>query len=264
VTVVGLWECGKLVAPLPDTPLNQHTVLILAGSGEQLASFEVFAARKEKNRCPVVILGGGRVGRAAGRVLAERGVDYRIVERNPERIRNKQHYVLGNAAELEVLTKAGVMEAPTVLVTTHDDDTNVYLTIYCRRLRPEMQVLSRATLERNVSTLYRAGADLVLSYATMGASAIFNHLHENRVQTIAEGLSLLRLVVPESLVGRTLKEARIREQTGCSVVAVKTGSECDVNPDPERPLPASAELLMIGGLEGEESFLTHFGNGDES
>ena len=151
------------------------------------------------------------------------------------------------------------MEASTVIVTTHDDDTNVYLTIYCRRLRPEIQILSRTTLERNVSTLYRAGSDLVLSYATMGAAAIFNTLHQGRVQLIAEGLTLLRLPVPEALVGRPLREAGIRETTGCSVVAVKGPLACTVNPDPEAPLPQAGELLLIGGLDGEERFLTRFG-----
>jgi Trk K+ transport system NAD-binding subunit len=186
-------------------------------------------------------------------------MEYRIVEKNPERIRDPQRYILGDAAELEVLREAGVMEASTVIVTTHDDDTNVFLTIYCRRLRPDVQILSRTTLERNVSTLYRAGADLVLSYATMGAAAIFNTLHHGRMRLIAEGLSLLRLPIPSGLAGQSLKTANIRETTGCSVVAVKTAEECTVNPDPEAPLPESAELLLIGGLDSEERFLERFG-----
>ncbi|PJF45449.1 MAG: potassium transporter TrkA, partial [Candidatus Thermofonsia Clade 3 bacterium] len=115
------------------------------------------------SREPVVIIGGGRVGRAAGRALAERGMDYRIVELLPERVRDPAKYVLGDAANLEVLIAAGIRKTPAVLVTTHDDDTNIYLTIYCRRLRPDVQIISRARLERNVATLHRAGADFVLS-----------------------------------------------------------------------------------------------------
>ena len=41
------------------------------------------------------------------------------------------------------------MESPAVVITTHDDDVNVYLTLYCRRLRGDIQIISRATLERN-------------------------------------------------------------------------------------------------------------------
>ncbi len=259
VTVVGIWEQGKLAPPRSDAPLHHHAILILAGSAAQLERFETLVGRRDRPTGPVVILGGGRVGRAAGRGLEARGLDYRIVERNPERIRDPERYVQGNAAELEVLKEAGILEASTVIVTTHDDDTNVYLTIYCRRLRPGLQILSRSTLERNVSTLYRAGADQVLSYATMGAAAIFNTLHQGRVQLIAEGLSLLRLPMPEALAGRSLIEAQIRETTGCSLVAVKGPLTCTVNPDPEAPLPEVGELLLIGGLDGEERFLARFG-----
>ena len=89
-----------------------------------------------------------------------------------------------------------------IVITTHDDDMNVYLTIYCRRLRPDIQIISRSTRERNVSTLHRAGADFVLSYASMGATTIFNYLRRAGVVVIAEGLHLTETRVPRPL-GRT-------------------------------------------------------------
>src|SRR5690606_13412996 len=127
------------------------------------------------------------------------------------------------------------------IVTTNDDPTNIYLTIYCRRLRPDMQIVSRSTLERNVQTLHRAGADFVMSYASMGANAIYNVLEQDDVVMLAEGLDVFRYPVPERLVGRPLAESRIRERTGCSVVAVEVGEEVMVNPPPDTALPAGAE-----------------------
>src|SRR5690242_8960245 len=93
---------------------------------------------------------------------------YRIIEQLPERLQDPAQYILGNAADGEILRQAGLMEAPAVVMTTHDDDVNIYLTLYCRHLRPEMQIISRATLERHGATLQRAGADFVMSYASMG------------------------------------------------------------------------------------------------
>ena len=55
--------------------------------------------------------------------------------------RESEACVEGNAAELAVLQKAGIERAPAVIITTHDDDMNVYLTIYCRRLRPDIQIV---------------------------------------------------------------------------------------------------------------------------
>ncbi|HSJ10377.1 MAG TPA: NAD-binding protein [Longimicrobiales bacterium] len=260
LTVVGLWERGHFELPAPDRVIDASTMLVLAGSEAQLASFTELTAIYNFADAPVLILGGGRVGRAVAEALTDRGIDYRIVEKDPTRVKDVAHTVVGSAADLEVLTRAGIEQAPTTLVTTADDATNIYLTIYCRRLRPDMQVISRSTLERNVSTLHRAGADFVMSYASMGANAIFNVLEQDDVVMIAEGLDVFRTRVPPSLAGRPLIESQVRERTGCSIVAVEVGGETIVNPDATTPLPTDpdAELIIIGSTEAERRFLDAF------
>jgi Trk K+ transport system NAD-binding subunit len=146
------------------------------------------------------------------------------------------------------------------VITTHDDDTNVYLTLYCRRLRPDVQIISRATLERNVSTLHRAGADFVLSYASMGATMIFNVLRKTDILVIAEGLHVAETQVPRALVGKTLAEAAIPRDTQCNVIALRTNGELKLNPTPDMRLTADAELLLICTTEGEQRFMKRYGN----
>lgn len=261
LNVVGVWERGDFQIPDRETRLESSTVLVLAGSDEQLSRFAELTAIYNAAEAPVLILGGGRVGRAAAGALARRDIPYRIVEKQASRIRDPEHYVLGSAAELEVLQGAGIGEAPATLVTTNDDATNIYLTIYCRRLRPQMQIVSRATLERNVATLHRAGADFVMSYASMGANAVFNVLEGGDVVMLAEGLEVFRYPVPAKLAGRNLFDLQIRSTTGCSVVAVDGEGGTLINPPPELPLPAGAELILIGTVEGERRFLKEFGGG---
>ena len=200
----------------------------------------------------------GRVGSAAGRALSERGLRYRIVEQNPELVREPEEYVLGNAAELNVLKQAGIDEAPAVIITTHDDDMNVYLTIYCRRLRPDIQIITRVALERNISSLHRAGADFVMSYASMGANSIFNLLERSGSLMVAEGLELFRVKMPASLAGKTIAESGIRRTTGCTVIALDSDGTTQINPDPTRPMSAGAEMILIGSAEDESRFLEEF------
>nr|WP_255233330.1 NAD(P)-binding protein [Aliifodinibius salipaludis] len=138
------------------------------------------------------MVGAGREGRGTAEAFEERGMDYRIIEKDPERIRDNEKYILGGGEDLEILQKAGIKEAPYIIMSTHDD-MNIYLTIYARRLRPDIQIISRATLQRNVSILHRAGADFVMSYATMGADVIFNILERNDVVMITEALNVFNL-----------------------------------------------------------------------
>jgi voltage-gated potassium channel len=262
LTVVGAWERGAFAVPGPQTEIHDSTVLVLAGSREQLERFEELTAIYTVSDAPVLILGGGRVGRAVADGLRERGIAYRIIEKNPDRVQDAENTIVGNAASLETLEWAGLEEAPAAVVTTADDATNIYLTNYCRRLRPDLSIVSRATLERNVSTLHRAGADFVMSYASMGANTIMNLLERGNVVMVAEGLDVFRTEVPGELAGRPLRESRIRERTGCHVVAWRDGAAAmEINPMPEQRIPASpgSELILVGTTEAEEKFIRRFG-----
>ena len=261
LTAVGAWERGRFTAPGPGTRLHSSTVLVLAGTAEQLEEFSELTAIYRPADAPVLVLGGGRVGRAAAAALAERGLDYRIVERDPARVKDPEHTVVGNAAELDCLKAAGIDETPTIMVTTADDATNIYLTIYCRGLRPDAQIISRATLERNVSTLHRAGADFVMSYASMGAHSIVNVLEGGDIVMVAEGLDVFRAPVPQALQGVPLRESGIRRETGCHVVAFQREDGVVTNPPPDAEIPSGpdAELILVARTEDEHRFLERFG-----
>ncbi|MGI6657681.1 MAG: potassium channel family protein [Desulfobulbus sp.] len=257
LTIVGMWNKGRFTLPRPDSRIDSSTVLVLAGSEEQLAAYPAYAGTSggPPVTAPSLILGGGRVGRAAGEVLAEQGVPYRIVEKNPTRRKvARENYIIGSAADHEVLLRAGIDDAPSVFITTHDDDVNIYLTIYCRRLRPDIQIVSRASLDRNISVLHAAGADLVMSHASMAANTIINTLSPDRVLMLTEGLNIFRCQSPDSLIGETLLSCGIRELTGCSVIALSRGGELHINPDPHLAFAMDDELIMIGTAEAERLF----------
>ena len=261
VTVVGLWERGKFLIPGADTMIHRTSVLVLAGSEKNLAAFDEIYSFYHICKItvdPVLIVGGGRVGDTIAKRFKERESPYLIIEKNPKKVQDEQHYVIGDAADIRTLQKAWIEKAPAALITTHDDATNIYLTKYLRILRPDMQLISRATLERNVSTLHRAGADFVMSYASLGANAIFNFLKNEDTSMLTEGLNIFRLRAPESLVGKNLAHSRIRKSTGCSVVAIKDDGILSINPDPQTPIRPNAELVLIGTNEGERKFLKIF------
>src|SRR5690606_15394477 len=127
-----------------------------------------------------------------------------------------------------------------------------------RHMRPQMQIISRSTLERNAWTLHRAGADFVMSSAMMGANMIMNLLKRANVLMVAEGLNIVSMKVPPTLAGRRLADTSIRQDTGCRVIAVVEHGRMRVNPDPHLPLPADAEILIVGNMDAEERFIRKY------
>lgn len=259
VSVVGMWERGKFLQPLPDSVITDRSVLVLAGSVDQLRNYDELVSIYHVSDNPVLIIGAGRVGRAAAKSLQERQIDYRIIDKDPQRIIDKDKYVFGDAADHNILEKAGMYEAHTVLITTNDDDMNIYLTIYCRQLSPSLEIISRTTFEKNINTMHRAGADFVMSYASMGANSIFNILEGQEVLVLAEGLNIFNHKVNQTLADKSLIESDIRKKTGCTVVAIKCKDEgMIVSPEPDRVLKLNQEIILIGSSEGETDFNTTY------
>ena len=261
VSIVGFWDRGTFQVGEQDSKIEPQSLLVMAGSKAQLDEFNRFYCldRPTSEHKPVIIIGGGRVGRATARALARRGIDYRIVEQIPERAPpESDKYIIGSASDKNILRQAGIDKAPTVIITTKDDETNTYLTIFSRLLRPDIQIICRASLESSVAGLHRAGSDIVMSYASMGSNALFNLLQRSDLLMIAEGLDVFKVEVPDALIGKTLEEADIKHLTTCSVIGIDKDNRTITNPEPDTRLSAEEEIVLIGTPEGERIFLRLF------
>lgn len=263
INVVGVWDRGAFQLPGPHTMFTESSVLVVAGTEKQVRTFDRLISEPEKaemENVPVVILGGGRVGLAVARNLARRKIPAVIVDRQPHINSGAIPHVHGDAADLAVLEKAGIRKTRTIIITTHDDDANIYLTIYSRRLRPDAQILCRASLDRNVNGLHSAGADQVLSLASLVSNSIINLLAPDKMMMLNERLLVFRYTIRGQLQGKSLMECGIRNKTKCSVLAVRdnTGT-MHVNPDPGYIFALGDALYLIGDSEAEERFRERYG-----
>lgn len=258
VNVVGMWERGHFELPGPDTMLNNHTVLLLAGTENTFAKYDEDFRDYKTNSSPVIIIGAGRVGRETAKALSDGNIPYRVIESDEKKAGMVPNCILGDASDKSVLERAGINKAPAIIITSHNDETNVYLTIYGRKLRPDIQIISRAFLHRNIEPLHRAGADFVMSQDHMGANTIFNLLNRAEILMVTEGLDVFSQSTPKSLVGVKVKDSKITEKTGCSIVAIKGDEGTVITPSPNNQFSEDGEIILIGDEAAEKSFEAKF------
>ena len=258
VNVVGMWERGIFELPAPGAMLNNHTVLLLAGTEANFEKYDAAFKGYALNSAPVIIIGAGRVGRETGKSLEEMGIPYRFIETDERKAGMVPHCILGDASDKSVLERAGINKSPAVVITSHNDESNVYLTIYCRKLRPDIQIVTRAFIQRNVEPLHRAGADFVISQDHMGATSIFNLLRRAKILMVTEGLDVFSQKTPRSLLNTTVKESKIREKTGCSIVAIRGLAGTVITPSPEDQFCKEGEIILIGDEAAEKAFEEKF------
>ncbi len=263
VSVVGVWERGRFTAATPDHVLTASSVPVVVGTEEQIMELNTLLVIYDTNYEATLVIGGGKVGRAVASALKARGLRVHIVEHDPAVAAKLKDVcdavVVGPAADRDTLTEAGLEKAPAVILTTNDDSINIYLSVYCRRLNPELRIVSRITHESNLEAVHRAGADFVLSYSSLGAESVFSTLQGRGVMMFGAGVELFEIPVPESLVGKTLEECAIGALSGVNIIALQHEGEIHPNPNPSTPVPEKGELLIVGTHEQRQRFVRMFG-----
>ncbi|MBZ5695781.1 MAG: potassium channel protein [Acidobacteriia bacterium] len=211
-----------------------------------------------------IVCGAGRVGRTVARQLKERGQTCVIIERDPARARwaedEKVPVIIGNASSEENLQKAHIDTAKGFIAAVSTDAENIYIVLTARGLRPDLQIIARASEEEATSKLLRAGASRVLSpYHFIGHRMVQLLLHPNVLDFVdaAFGRERLDFEIGEvkidgksGLVGKKLADSAIPKQAGVIVLALRhADGKMTFNPPPESVIRADDCLIVIGGDE---------------
>ena len=258
LTIVGVWERGHLLPAGPDTLLSEHSVPVLVGTEDQLTELDAFFVIYEPNERPVLVIGGGNVGCAASEVLRARGAEVTIVDSNPE-LRDSlaqvaSQVVIGDASNFDIVTEAGIADAPAVVLTTNDDATNIFLSVYCRKLNAETQIVSRITHEYNNEAIHRAGADFSLSHTSLAVKNLLAIVQKRELLVLGEGADIGIQPIPPTLVGKNLGESQIGATTGLNVIAIRSNGESLTNPPASALLPEGGDLVLVGSAQQHQAF----------
>ena len=153
--------------------LGTITELLVTGHLTGLLEARRMQKRIEDLRDHYLVCGFGRVGHQIARRLNAAGVDYVVVDENPEVREDMEEmgllHVDGRASDDDILCEAGIMRARAVITCVDSDAENIFVTITARALRPDIEIVARAAEERTEQKLIRAGAnDVVSPYKASG------------------------------------------------------------------------------------------------
>ena len=208
-----------------------------------------------------IICGYGRVGRRVAQEFAANDVPFVVLDFSKDAIEAAREvgtlFVEGNGVEDEDLAQAGLERARGLVASSDSDADNLYITLSARAARPDLSIVARASDEDAQRKLRLAGADrVVMPYATAGrvmANLVLKPQVTAFLDTVmtAEGddFRLEEIEVTETCAraGRTLRDLRVREETGAMVVAVrKPDGRFDTTPDPEELIEAGDVLIGVG------------------
>ncbi len=251
--VVGAWFRGRFESPPPpDATLDEGTVLLVTGSTDQLEALKQLTLSdvRQFENGETLVVGHGEVGRTVGEALDRAGLQYTVVDTED----HEGVDVVGDATDPATYRAAGIDGTRTVILALPDDTATEFAALVIRDLRPDVEVIARVEEPQSARKLYRAGADYVLSLATVSGRMIASRILENEdVLSIDHQVNVVRMSAP-GLAGRTLGEADVRSRTGCTVVAVERDGTVVTDLGPEFRVREGDRLVVAGTDEGTNRF----------
>ncbi len=211
-----------------------------------------------------IICGFGRIGSIICEDLHEEGIDFVVIEQDPDAVTKLQKknylFIQMDATTEEALLKAGIRNARGLVTAVRSDANNVFITLTAKGLRSDIYVLSRTSDVRNEEKLKRAGANQVVSPYFLGGRRMAQVLKRPTVvdfidiATMGNKLGLTieeaRIGAGSRLIGKNLIESNLRKDFGVIIVAIKkiTG-EMIFNPLPYEILELNDVIVVLGKKE---------------
>lgn len=220
----------------------------------------------------IIICGYGRNGRQAAKKLLAYKKPFVVIEKDKELLDKFQDeailFVLGNASEDEVLLKAGLDRASTLILAMPNDTDNLFVVLSARQMNSKMKIISRASQETSYSKLKLAGANNVILPDKIGGDHMASLVVVPDLMEFIDNLSIVgkyninieeiaveKLYDPSDV--KTIKELDLRRKTGCTVIGFKDGQgEYILNPESEVKLVPNSKIIVLGRPEQIEKLNT--------
>ena len=275
ITTIGYME----VHPLSDSGRVFSIVLIitsfssftyaLARLTQFIASGEMadyFKNKKimtalEKLDGHVIICGFGRNGLQAAKTLQGHKVDFVIIDQQAERIESYMPNMLclvGDATDDEVLKKAGIERASSLICALPTDADNVFIVLSARSLNSKMRIISRASAATSIAKLKKAGANNVIMPDKIGGMHMATLVSKPDVIEFIDFLSgeagesiniesISYEDIPVEVRDSTLKEIMEWKKTGVNCIGIKNiDGMFLINPSNDTIITSGMKILVLG------------------
>lgn len=250
--IIGQWLDDALRSPpAANEPLSPGTILVAAGSQESIRRLGEMV-RPITREGKIVVAGFGEIGQPLAGFFRDTGEEVCVVDLEER----PGVDVVGDILDADVLVRASVATARAVILVLGSDRTVQLAATVVRDHAPDVPIIGGVALGDNVQRILRAGADFALSVSQVAGQLLTHHV-------LGETISIQpRIKLVKVAAGRLAKKhpfhARIRERTGCTVVAVERGEETLMTFPPSFALTSDDHLYICGTPNAVSQFYESF------
>ncbi len=241
-SVVAVWhDDGTVSKPTADTRIDETTLIVVGphDNVDQLAAFMGGPGPGER----VILVGAGRVGQKAGKQLNRAYIKPVVIDIRKKYLRFDGEFIMGDSTYYEVLNKAKIKEADTLIITLNDDNLNVFTALAARHLNPDINIVSRAVSADTIDHLHQAGARHVLSESVF----CFQLLQEKMVELgfLPKTSDLVMREITWNNDDITVQMLAVKTQNKINIICLVKNNEV-IKPTGDAVISKNDRLVVLG------------------
>jgi voltage-gated potassium channel len=252
--VMGVVSIGYIV--------NRFTEALIQGYFQEGRRLRQLRRAVESLAGHYIICGYGRTGRQIALEFEAEGIQFVTIDSESHQVQlaNDQGYIAvqGDATLDDTLLKVGIERAVCLVAALPSDAENLYTLLSAKTLNPQIRAIARASTEEALKKLQRAGADAVVSPYITGGRRMAAAALRPQVMDFVDGILTgtdRAFYMEEFLIdaqtcpvaGQTLREARLRSQSGALVLAIRRAEGSLIGgPTGDTPLLPGDLLICMG------------------
>jgi trk system potassium uptake protein TrkA len=236
LTFAAVIRDDEVIIPRGETVIKAGDDIVVIGSRESVRLFATEIAPESEATQNVLIVGGSDVGYHTARLLQDRGIKPRLVERDHDRARQLAEDLRGttvlesDATDSEFLEREHVADADAVVATLDSDEKNLLVTLLAKRLGAERTVAVVNSGEY-VDLFEAVGVDVAVNPRETTAEEITRFTREYDATKVAiiesDRAEVLEIEISADsiLAGRPIQESVKELPTGVVIGAISRGGE---------------------------------------
>lgn len=205
-----------------------------------------------------IICGGGRTGKVIVDEFIHEGLDFVVVEHDLEVVRALRKkdvpVVEGDVTRDETLIEAGVERATGLVSTLPSDSDNLFLCITAKEHNKNLEIVTRASSEEAAKRLYSVGVEKVVLLEEIGGRRLAKSLTKPAIvdfldvvaKTGATSLETLNVEKGAKIADKKVKDLRIKEKIGATILAIVRAEKVIANIGPEDEIREGDTVVVIG------------------
>ena len=242
------------------------TAFIIEGDLKNVLFASRLKKRMKRMKEHVVVCGAGSTGRNVIEELLTTNVPVVAIDTRESELKDiadkfpnaEFSYIVGDATDDDVMAQVNLGTARGIVAALSSDKDNLYLTVSARQTNPNLRIVARCAELSHVEKIRRSGADAVVSPNFIGGMRLVSELLRPAVvrflddmlrdRRAAFRIEEVRLGERTRELGETLRDARVRERFGMTVLAMrgKDDQNWTYNPDAQEKLAPGMTLVVLG------------------